>query len=142
MKKLLLIILLCLTISGISQEKKNQFRTERVAFTSQQKAELQVKKMTLELELSAKQQQEISELLLNYQIKRQEMRMKLQSIRADNKKLTTNEKFVLKSDALDEKIAVKGEMKKILKADQFAKWEKRTKKKKMKIENQQMKRKN
>lgn len=140
MKKLIVVAILAMSISGIAQEKKNQVRPERVEYTPQQRTELQVKKLTLELDLSAKQQKEISEIVANQQLKRESMKAELGKNRAENKKLTADEKFVLKSKALDERIAMKSQMKKILTPEQLAKWENMPKHN-MKREKQDMKRK-
>lgn len=124
MKKLIVVAILAMSISGIAQEKKNRMKSERTEFTAQQQNELQVKKLTLELDLSAKQQKDIAEIVGKQQIKREALRTELKNKRADNKKLTADEKFVLKSQLLDEKIAYKSEMKKVLTAEQLEKWEK------------------
>lgn len=124
MKKLIVVAILAMSISGIAQEKKNHLNKERTEFTAQQQNELQVKKLTLELDLNAKQQKEIAEIVGKQQIKREALRTEMKNRRAENKKLTADEKFVLKSQILDEKIAVKSQMKKVLTAEQAEKWEK------------------
>jgi hypothetical protein len=57
------------------------------------------------------------------------MRTELKSKKAEDKKLTSDEKFVLKRNMLDEQIAHKNEMKKVLTAEQYEKWEKMSKNK-------------
>lgn len=132
MKKLIVVALLSLTISGIAQDKKKSMNAERPEFTTQQQNELQVKKLTLELDLTAKQQKEISEIVSKQQVKREAMRTEMKNKRAENKKLTSDEKFVLKRNMLDEKIAQKEQMKKILTPEQLEKWEKMSKNNTMK----------
>ncbi len=132
MKKLIVVALLSLTISGIAQDKKKSMNAERPEFTAQQQNELQVKKLTLELDLTAKQQKEISEIVSKQQVKREAMRNEMKNKRAENKKLTSDEKFVLKRNMLDEKIAQKEQMKKILTPEQLEKWEKMSKNNTMK----------
>lgn len=124
MKKMLVIAFLSLTISGMAQDKKKQMNAQHPEFTAQQQNELQVKKLTLELDLSAKQQKEISEIIEKQQIKREALRTEIKNKRAENKKLTADEKFVLKRNMLDDKIAQKEQMKKVLNAEQLEKWEK------------------
>ena len=141
MKKLIVVAILAMSLSGIAQEKKNDARSERTEFTPQQRTELQVKKLTLELDLSAKQQKEISEIVAKQQVKRESRRMDLINRKAENKKLTADEKFVLKSKALDERIALKSEMKKILTPEQLVKWEKKPRKH-LKMQQKKMKQKN
>lgn len=132
MKKLIVVALLSLTISGMAQDKKKSMNAERPEFTAQQQNELQVKKLTLELDLTAKQQKEISEIVSKQQVKREAMRTEMKNKRAENKKLTSDEKFVLKRNMLDEKIAQKEQMKKILTPEQLEKWEKMSKNNTMK----------
>ncbi|WP_396177899.1 hypothetical protein [Flavobacterium sp.] len=129
MKKLIVIALLSLSISGVAQEKKNRINEDRPQLTAEQQNELQVKKLTLELDLSAQQQKEIAKIVAKKQLKREAMRTELKSKKAEDKKLTSDEKFVLKRNMLDEQIAHKNEMKKVLTAEQYEKWEKMSKNK-------------
>lgn len=124
MKKLIVVALLSLSISGFAQEKKNRMNEERPQMTAQQQNELQVKKLTLELDLTAQQQKEIAKIVEQKQKKREAMRSEFKTKKAEEKKLTSDEKFVLKRNMLDEQIAHKNEMKKILTPEQFEKWEK------------------
>jgi len=124
MKKLIVVALLSLTISGIAQEKKKDINTERPQFTTEQQQELEIKKLTLELDLTAQQQKEISKIVEQKHAKRAAKKAEFKNKKAENKKLTTDDKFVLKRDLLDEKIAYKNEMKKILTPEQIEKWEK------------------
>lgn len=122
MKKSIVVALLSLTLSGFAQEKK--MNSERPAFTAEQQSELQVKKLTLELDLTAKQQKDIAAIVGKQQVKREALRAELKNKRAADKKRTADEQFVLKNRMLDEKIAYKNEMKKVLTAEQLEKWEK------------------
>lgn len=124
MKNVMVLFVLFLSITGLAQDRKNSMHAERAQFTPEQRTELKVKKLTLELDLSAKQQKEITVLVTEQQAKRQAMKAEMQNKRADNKKLTSDEKFVLKRNALDAQIAHKNEMKKVLNSEQFEKWEK------------------
>jgi len=123
MKKLVVIALLSLTISGFAQEKKKQMNDERPKLTAQQQNDLHLKKLTLELDLSAQQQKEISEIIISQKEKREALKAEIKNNRADKKKLTNEEKIVLKNRVLDEKIAMKNQMKKVLNAKQLEKWE-------------------
>jgi protein CpxP len=124
MKNLIVLALLSLTLSGFAQEKKKRMNEERPEMTTQQRSELQLKKLTLELDLTAQQQKEIAEIIGKQQMNREAMRTEMKNKKAENKKLTNDEKFVLKSQVLDEKIAFKNEMKKVLNSKQLEKWEK------------------
>jgi protein CpxP len=140
MKKILVTALLTLTLSGIAQEKRNGKGSERTEFTAEQRNELQVKKLTLELDLNAKQQKEVAEIIANHQTKREALRSEMKNKRAENKKTTADDKFVLKSKVLEERIALKSELKKVLTAEQLEKWEKMPKNNPKK-ENKRLKRK-
>jgi protein CpxP len=128
MKRILVVALLSLSISGIAQGKKNRMNAERPHFTAQQQNELQVKKLTLELDLSADQQKQIAEIVSKKQLKREAMQTELKAKKASDKKITSDDKFVLKITILDEKIAYNNEMKKALTLEQWEKWEKISKK--------------
>ena len=104
--------------------KNNQAKTERNQnLTVEQRAELQVKKMTLELDLTPKQQTEVQKLVLTQVKKREEMRNEMKSKKEKGEKPTDEERFNNKSKKLDEQIAMKAEFKKILTPEQMAKFE-------------------
>lgn len=140
MKKLVIMAMVSLSISGIAQEKRNENNRNQSEFTPKQKSELMVKKLTLELDLNAKQQKAMSDIITEQQLKREALRTDIKNKRAENKKLTSDEKFVLKNQVLDEKIALKNQLKKILTPEQLAKWEK-IPKHNMKRQNRALKRK-
>ena len=124
MNKLIAIAILSLSISGIAQERKEHKRVERENFTPEQQSKLQVKKLTLELDLTAEQQKEIATIINEQQTKREVMKNKIKAQRAENKKLSSDEKFALKNKMLDEKIAHKKRLKKVLTPEQLEKWQK------------------
>ena len=140
MKKLVIMAMVSLSISGIAQKKRSENNRNQSEFTPKQKSELMVKKLTLELDLNAKQQKAMSDIITEQQLKREALRTDIKNKRAENKKLTSDEKFVLKNQVLDEKIALKNQLKKILTPEQLAKWEK-IPKHNMKRQNRALKRK-
>lgn len=119
MKKALIASALFGTLSLFAQEPKNK----ESQLTSEQRVELQVKKMTLDLDLNDKQQKEVKKLLTDQSKKREEARTKIQANKAEDKKPTADERFAMRSKMLDQQIAFKGEMKKILNEKQMEKWE-------------------
>lgn len=119
MKNLILITALALSTLTFAQEK----RAEKERLTPEQQTELQVKKMTLDLDLNAKQQKEIQTILLEKSKKREAKMAELKANRAKGQKPTVEEQFEMKSKMLDEQIEMKATMKKTLTADQFIKWE-------------------
>ena len=115
MKKLIVTIVLVISSLSFAQEKSK--------LSPEQQAELQVKKMTLDLDLDTKQQNEIKNILLEQNKKRVTKIAELKDKKKQGVKLSTDEKFEMKSEILDEKIEHKSQMKKILKPQQFQKWE-------------------
>jgi len=119
MKNAITILLLVLGITTMAQEKKQQ----REKLTAEQKTELQVKQMTLDLDLNEKQQKAMKVLLLE-QTKKREAKMEvLKKKKESGEKMTAEEKFELKNEQLDNRIAMKEEFKKILTAEQMEKLE-------------------
>lgn len=118
MKTWILAIVITLGLTVNAQNKKE--RGEQLS--PEQRVELRVKKLTLALDLTDKQQKEMKNLLLSKESERQQAIENLKS--ENNKKLTADERFAMKNKALDQKIAMKEEMKKILTKDQLAKLDK------------------
>ena len=119
MKKLILAIALVMTTLTFAQDRKQG----REKLTPEQQTELQVKKMTLDLDLDAKQQKEIKTILLEQAKKREAKMAEMKAKREKGEKPSADEKFEMKNKMLDNQIENKAQMKKILKPEQFAKWE-------------------
>ncbi|MEW5675014.1 hypothetical protein ABGT15_01725 [Flavobacterium enshiense] len=119
MKKLAAVAIAFIGLTVQAQERK----MERQELTPEQRVELQVKRMTLDLDLNDKQQKDVKTLLTAQHKKMEEAKTKRQAVSAEDKKPTAEERYALKSKRLDEQIAFKGEMKKILNEKQMAKWE-------------------
>jgi periplasmic protein CpxP/Spy len=129
MKKSIALAFLLLGLITFAQEKQanmkgKQVKTERNEnFTAEQKATLQVKKMTLNLDLTSKQQTEIQKLVLEQAKKSEVKKNEMKAKREKGVKPTDEERFKNKSEMLDAKIAMKAEFKKILTPEQMAKFE-------------------
>jgi uncharacterized FlgJ-related protein len=123
MKNLIVVALLSLTISGFAQERRMNSRAERPALTVEQRTELQVKKLTLELDLTAEQQKEITKIVANQQNKRAVVREEMVKQREENKKIRAEKRFAVQSKMLDERIANRNELKKVLTPEQLEKWD-------------------
>lgn len=106
-------------ITASAQEKK----TRPEPLNNEQRTELQVKRMTLALDLNENQQKDMQKLMLERNKKREQLKNDFKANKAESKKLTADERFSMQTKMLDEKIAMKDEMKKMLTAEQFAKWE-------------------
>lgn len=119
MKKLLIAVVLMSTLATFAQDRKmNQDK-----LTPEQRVELQVKKMTLDLDLNDKQQKDIAKLLTEQSKKREEAKAKREAVKKADTKPTSEERFAMKNKMMDEQIAFKAEMKKILNEKQMEKWE-------------------
>lgn len=130
MKKIVLVLLLAISFVGFSQEKK-EMKKERL--TNEQRAELELKKMKLELDLNDKQTAEVKRLLLEQQNKGDEVRKMMKAKKESGVKPTQEEIFKMKNDLLDRQIAFKGDMKKLLTPEQYEKWEAKREAKKEKM---------
>lgn len=121
MKKLLMIAIVLTSFVGFAQEK--EVKTRKAPLTPEQRTELRVKELTLQLDLTAAQQKEIKQVFLEAEKKREATREELIAKRKSGVKPTEQDRFDMKNKILDEKIALRDQMKKILKPEQFAKWE-------------------
>lgn len=90
----------------------------------EQRAELKAKEMTLALNLNEKQQKDVKALMLDRSKKAEAAMAQRKAAKEAGKRPTADEMFAMKSRMLDEQIAMKAEMRKILTAEQFTKWEK------------------
>ena len=101
-----------------------QEKATREKMTAEQRSELQVKKLTLDLGLNEQQKKEMKSIFMEQNAKRDALRKERQT-RADKKdKLTADERFKMKNELLDQQIAMKERVKKVLTSEQFEKWEK------------------
>lgn len=92
--------------------------------TPEQMAALQTKKLTLALDLSESQQQQILALATE-NAKARKAKMEARKAKKEkNEKLTSDEKFAMMNERLDAQIAYKKSMKQILSAEQYERWEK------------------
>jgi Spy/CpxP family protein refolding chaperone len=101
MKKLIVAALLVVGLTTYAQEKEGR-KAGKEKLTTEQKVNLQVKKMTKDLDLNEKQTKDVRALVTKQVEKREAIKAQMQA----------------------EKEAVSVEMKKILTAEQYAKWEK------------------
>ena len=130
MKKLILAIALVMTTLTFAQDRKQG----REKLTPEQQTELHVKKMTLDLDLDEKQQKEIKTILVEQSKKREAKIAAMKAKREKGEKPTADERFAMKNEMLDNQIAIKAKMKKILKPEQLTKWEEKQADRKERIE--------
>jgi hypothetical protein len=124
MKKLIIATLLVVGMSSFAQDKKEMekrpHRDEMEKFTPEQRNQLMLKKMTLDLDLNAKQQEQMKQIIAEQSTKREAMRT---ARKANQEKPTSDELFAMKNKMLDEQIVMKNKMKSILSPEQFEKWD-------------------
>jgi hypothetical protein len=130
MKNVLLPLVFMLAIVSVQAQKRGdrqENRREIAANTApEERASLQAKKMTLALDLTDKQQEEIADLLAANHAKREENKMTPEVFKA----LSKDEKVAVYEKKLDEKIATKRAIKEILNQEQYARFEKMAARKK------------
>jgi DNA primase catalytic subunit len=121
MKNLIIALVLVLGMTSFAQERKEKpSREEMEKFTPEQRNQLMLKKMTLELDLNAKQQEQVKQVIAEQSTKREAMKAEQ---KAKQEKPTTDERFAMKNKMLDNQIAMKAKMKTILTAEQLEKWD-------------------
>lgn len=112
MKKAILLFALwgstTVAFAQVAQQNKQIYSPET-------RAELQAKRMALDLDLDDKQQKKVETTLLK---QHQEM----QKMRAERKDQTATDKAALSNARLDAKLAFQKDMQKILNKEQYAKW--------------------
>jgi len=123
MKKLASILVLVFAfIVTVQAQKKERERGPKL--TVEQHTDLAIKKMTLGLDLSDQQQNQIKPLI-NAQVARRKEAMEIRKEnRTANKKPSADEIYTMRSAQLDNQIAFKNKMKDILNKEQFEKFKK------------------
>mgnify|MGYP000397676234 FL=1 len=130
---LILMMVIAVTFTANTQEKTAQKkRQNRRQFTVEQNTELAVKRMTLALDLNEKQQNQIKPLLMTQAAQRKTAMEKMKKARENKQKPSEEELFTMRSQQLDNQIAMKRSMKEILTKEQFEEFEKMVKMRKTK----------
>jgi Spy/CpxP family protein refolding chaperone len=125
MKKMIIAALLITGMVTFAQETKPlKKRDQMEQLTPEQRNELRLKKMTLDLGLNASQQKEMSKIISEQSAKMEAAKAERKANADSDKKPTADERFAKQNKMLDEQIAMKERVKKILTPEQFEKWEK------------------
>lgn len=123
MKKLIVVALLLVGTTIMAQERNRKHQGDKMEqFTPEQKSQLMLKKMTLELDLNENQQKEMSVIIADKIAKMETHKTEMKAHKEKGVKPTTDERFAMHIKMLDEQIAAKKRMEKILNAKQFEKW--------------------
>ncbi len=126
MKKIVALLVLAVGFTLTTQAQKGK-RSHLEKLTVKQQTELAVKKMALKLDLTDSQQRQIRPLLAEKIAQRKSMHEKRKAMKESGekrKKLSANSHFEKKSKILDNQIAFKAEMKRVLNKQQYDKFEK------------------
>lgn len=129
MKSILKILVLLFSLTVFAQQPPRQMDSERgkrsnnrmqamKALTPEQEATLWTKKMTLELDLNKNQQDQMYALILG-----KTKKIKLRMENKPEERPSKEEVYNMHISRLDEAIAMKESLKKILNDYQFAQWE-------------------
>ena len=123
MKNLVKIIVLVFAFTFTAQaQKKRENRASKL--TIEQQTTLAVKKMTLALDLSDKQQQQIKPIVMAKMTDRQAFIENRKVAKENNEKPTSDQIFAIKNKQLDNQIIIKNSIKNILNKEQFERFEK------------------
>jgi protein CpxP len=113
----------------LQAQKKKAYKQQ---LTLNQQTSLKVKKMTLALDLSDEQKKQVQPLLLAATTNKKAFMEKRKEARKDKKKPTSDEVYAMKSQLMDNQIAMKRSMKSILNPTQFQRFENMQKKRTIK----------
>lgn len=105
-------------------ERRHFKKEPHEKLTAEQHSELRSKHLTLALGLSDKQQSDVKKLLLDREVKKEQFIKDRKAAKDAGTKPTAEERFAMKSKRLDDQIAMQRDMKKILSAEQYGKFEK------------------
>ncbi len=125
MKKLFIAALLFVGIASFAQDAdmdQKPPREQRERLTPEQRNEKQLKKLTSDLSLDTKQQEQIKQLLAERSAKSEKFRDARKEQKESGTKLTAEQKEAFKKEMMAEKDANDAKMKGILTADQYTKW--------------------
>ena len=130
MKKILIIAIALVTVQVTAQDKKENRRMERLSamqdMSAEDMAQLQTKKMTLDLDLTEAQQEKIGHLNLE-RAKNRKAKIEARKKAMENNtvaKPSKEERLKIMNERLDAQIVEKKKMKNILNAEQYEKWSK------------------
>lgn len=104
------------------ERNRRQQGNDMEQFTPEQRSQLQLKKMTLNLDLNESQQREIKAFIADKNTKMEAHKTAMKAMKEKGTKPTNDERFDMKMKMLDEQIATKKRMEKILSPKQFEKW--------------------
>ena len=123
MKKVILMLSIFINCIAYSQISSNQMEN-REKKSPEERAELQLKKMTVDLNLNQKQIASVKQILLDQATKREQIMAKRQQNNEDRKTLLIRDKKTAATEIKHNHHELKMQMQTVLDADQFIKWNK------------------
>ncbi len=117
MKKVVFVLIAFIVLNTQAQGERSHKGND---LTPEQMATLRTKQLTLDLELNEAQQAKVFALSK----KTAEEMKAMKAERKENKQTMGKDRFEMKNQILDKKIAIQKEMKTILNEEQFEKWKK------------------
>lgn len=143
MKKVLIAALLLVGLTGFAQDRKERpNRDEMEKLTPEQRNEKRLKKLTADLDLNTKQQEQVSKIIAEQGPKRDAMKAKREDFKANQEKPSPEERAAFKKQMMDEKNAMDAQMKAILTPQQFVKWTENNEKRRDKMKERMHERRN
>ncbi|WP_163401088.1 hypothetical protein [Flavobacterium fluviatile] len=130
MKKLFIAALLFVGIASFAQDgdggemDQRPAREQRERMTPEQRNEKQLKKLTSDLTLDAKQQEQVKQLIAERSAKAEKLKEARKEQREKGTKLTAEQREAFKKEMTAEADANDAKMKGILTAEQYTKWKK------------------
>lgn len=128
MKNVILLGLLMMGFIGLAQNERGEHRQREhlKELSPEQMATLQTKRMTLALDLTVAQQKQMQKVNLEEATSRVAKMQEMKDKRQDGEmtKPTSEERYAMQTERLDQRIAQKSQMKQLLSQEQFEKWEK------------------
>lgn len=125
MKKLIIAALLVIGFSSFAQDQnqseKRSNKNQRERLSPEQRSQAQLDKMTTELNLDAKQQEQIKPILAEQTAKREAMRTERMASNEIRKDLSSGEREALRQKRAEEKTAMDNKLKAILSPEQLKK---------------------
>lgn len=123
MKKVIFMLSIFINCIAYSQTNSNQMEN-REKKSPEERAELQLKKMTVDLNLNQKQIASVKQILLDQAIKREQIMAKRQQNNEDRKTLLIRDKKTAATEIKHNHQELKMQMQTVLDTDQFIKWNK------------------
>ena len=124
MKNMFAMALLVVGMTTFAQvEKQAAKKTAMEQLSPEQRNQLHLKKLKLELGLNESQEKEMSKIIAEQTTKMDAARAEKKATKEKGIKPTGDERFAKQNQRLDDKMAMKARVQKILTPDQFKKWE-------------------